>query len=356
MATTAHLKRFAHRGSLLLQMVTVALALQGTTEAQVRLPQVEAFQESYLESLPQQREATPATFAYPSELSESGTISALPSEPLLADAEVVVQPRQVGKPGVVQQISFTSTWISRLDHENDYGTVDFELYAVLGFPMPTRESPLLIKPGFEMHLLDGPVEPGLPEQLFDEYIQFRWMSKVGEHWGVDLSITPGIHGDFEELDSDAFRMTAHALASYDWSPELMLVGGVLYLDSEAIDVVPAAGAIWKPDEDTRWELIFPRPRFARRVYADCDVERWWYVAGEFGSNQWAVTRDDGVQDVITMQDMRLLTGVERKNISNTGLSGRFEVGYVFGRELEFTSELPSIEPGDTIMMRAGVWY
>ena len=332
-------------------------AITGTAHAQVRLPKVQAFQESYLDDLSQTPPARPTAFAYPSELSESDTMGSLPGEPVIADAEVFVSPKAPqGKPGILQQISFSTTWIARWDEHDDYGTTDFELYAVLGFPAPTREAPLLLKPGFEVHLLDGPVDAGLPEQVFDDYVQIRWMTKLNDAWGVDFAVTPGIHGDFEELNSGAFRLTAHAFASYDWSPELMLVGGLLYLDSEALDVVPAGGAIWKPDEDTRLELIFPRPRFARRVYADCDIEKWWYVAGEFGNNQWAVTRDGGIQDVITMTDLRFLAGVERKNVSNTGLSGRFEVGYVFGRELEFTSDLPSIEPGDTVLLRAGVWY
>jgi len=288
--------------------------------------------------------AQPAAFGYPSEL----------SEPLPAEADVYVMPKKPeGKPGFFQQAAVTTTWLPRGDAD-DFGIIDFEFSAIFAMHAPTRESPLIFKPGSDIHLFDGPEAPDLPSKVYDEYLQIRWMSKLTDRLGVDVAVTPGVHTDFESGSEDGFRMTAHALTAYEWDPTTQLVLGVLYLDSNDISFFPVGGVIWTPNECVRYELVVPKPRIAWRTGVCCDVETWWYVAGEYGSGEWAITRASGARDVITLSDYRAIVGVERK--TTQGVSSRFEVGYVFGRELEYESATPSIEPGDTVMTRVGLWY
>jgi hypothetical protein len=130
--------------------------------------------------------------------------------------------------------------------------------------------------------------------------------------------------------------------------------GVAYLDREDVAALPVAGIIYKPCDDVRYEMIFPRPRYARRFYQACDREDWWYIAGEFGGGSWSVERASGAHDVLTLNDWRLLLGVESK--LNGGVGKKLEVGYVFARELEYKSSPTVFELDSAFLVRVGVTY
>ena len=97
----------------------------------------------------------------------------------------------------------------------------------------------------------------------------------------------------------------------------------------------------------------PRPRFAYRYSVDCDVEKYFYLAGEFGGNTWAIDTN-GVQDKFTYSDLRMMLGWERR--TERGLNARAEFGWVFDREIEFTSGAPGFVPNDTFMARGELSY
>jgi hypothetical protein len=122
-------------------------------------------------------------------------------------------------------------------------------------------------------------------------------------------------------------------------------------------VLPAAGLIWTPSDDVRWELVMPVPRIARRIRtikAPCATEDWIYLKGEFGGGVWSIVRNHGVQDRVTVRDYRVLLGIERTAVG--GLGRYLEAGYVFGRALEFDSDTPDFRPDDTLIVRCGVSY
>jgi hypothetical protein len=119
--------------------------------------------------------------------------------------------------------------------------------------------------------------------------------------------------------------------------------------------LPAVGAIWKPSEESRWELIFPRPRIAQRFVYAGDLEWWWYVGGEFGGGTYTVADAGGLgPNVITLNDLRLLLGVERRMAG--GINGRVELGYVFDRQIEFQELLPTYDASSTLLVRGGLSY
>jgi hypothetical protein len=170
-----------------------------------------------------------------------------------------------------------------------------------------------------------------------------------------LAIEPGVHSDFEKGDADEFRLPGHGLAIMDWTPTRKVVVGVLYLDREDVNFLPAGGLILSPNENVQLDLVFPKPKMAYRFRADGQFEWWNYVAAEFGGGPYSIRRTSGIQDVIIWRDYRLYYGVERKVAG--GLNSRFEVGYVFGRRIEFIhSGEPDFEPEGTLLLRAGVSY
>lgn len=273
------------------------------------------------------------------------------SQPYVPPQEALQRtPLSQQKGGMLQRLGLTTTWLGR----NDLGVVETEVYATLGFPFPTRESPLLVTPGFEFRFLDASGGLDVPERLHDAYVSFRWMRKFGERWGADIRVSPGLHSDFERWREDAIRVTGHGVASYTWSPELQLIMGVAYLDRDDVSLLPAAGVIWTPSDDMRYELLFPRPRIAKLLNFGPGFEDWAYVAAEFGGGSWSVTRTGGVQDVLTMRDYRAVIGFERKRDGGGGY--RLEAAWVFGREVEYASRVGDFQPGATLMVRGGLTY
>lgn len=259
--------------------------------------------------------------------------------------------------GVFQKLMFDGAWIPRLG-EGGFGMSEMQLRTVLAFPFPTRESPLLITPGFGVHYLDGPADPDMPPRLYDAFCQFRWLVPVTDRLGFDLAFRPGYFSDFEQSSDLAVRYGGHILAAWDWTPQAKIILGAAYVDRKDINVLPAAGLIWKPHEELVVELLFPRPRIARRIFLPWDyaegIENWLYVAGESGGGTWAIRRADQSNDLVNYRDFRVILGAERK--VEGGLNTWLEVAYLFGRKIEYDSATLDFDPADSLMVRGGVSY
>jgi hypothetical protein len=260
--------------------------------------------------------------------------------------------RRGAKPGPLQGVALRETWLPR--GETGLGLHSQALDVVLAVPFPTAESPLVVSPRLEITEVDGPRVGDLPPRLYDASLELRWLPMWTPGLGLDLAVAPGWHGDYQETVGEVVRIPARALAVIESSPELKLIVGVMYLDREDVNWLPAGGLLWTPDEDHRLELIFPRPKYAWRFLADGQVEQWWYVAGEFGGGSYAIRRASGESDVATLSDVRLIYGLEHRRLD--GLAWNFEFAYVLARELEYASGTPDFEPDDTALLRAGVTW
>ena len=272
--------------------------------------------------------------------------------PVAGDRSCDAGPRDA-RPGLFQKLIFSSTWLAA-GGDNDPGMIDLSLKTVFAFPCPTRDSPLIITPGFAVHYLDGPAAPDLPPQVFDVYTQFRWMHRHSPRWAVDLAITPGVFSDFEQGADEALRITGHGAVLWTWTPTLKVLLGVAYLDREDIGVLPIGGLIWTPCDGMKFELAAPRPRIAVRTSYRGDVEDWLYVAGELGGGTWAIRRASGQNDLVTYRDWRAILGVQRKALH--GIDAKLEVAYVFGRKLQYESPTAELKPAGTVMVRGGLTY
>ena len=292
-----------------------------------------------------------------------------PTVPIESGIEALqtVQPplrRPAQREGMFQSWSAAAVWVPPAS-DGDLGWTGIGTRLVFGFPFPVRERPLLVSPFFATWALDGPTVPDLPATLFGTGLQFRWLGKLTERWGYDVAVSPGIYSDMEIDTGDALRITGRGIAVYEWNECTKLLLGVVYLDRRDVRVLPAAGLICQPNPDWSLELVFPRPRVARRllsVSSNADAvsctEHWLYVAtefaAEFGGGTWSIERADGREDELTIRDYRLLVGWERK--SPVLCDTRIEVGYVFGRKVEFESTTPDFDPDDTLLVRCGLKY
>ncbi len=254
--------------------------------------------------------------------------------------------------GLFQKLFFTGTWIPEFD-DDSLGITELETGIVFGVPFFRRTAPLLITPRFAVHYLDGPATPDLPPRLYDADITFRHLRKFGSGpWAMDAAVTLGHYSDFESSDADAFRVTGHALAVYETSRTSKWVFGAAYLNRRDLTVVPVVGFIHEPTPDLKYEAILSRPRVAWRLPAG---ERWAYLAAEYGGGIWSIKRPlSGTQDLLGYNDYRVMLGIERK--INGGLNRHVEVGYVFGRELEFAIATPDVRLDDSLFIRGGLTY
>ena len=269
--------------------------------------------------------------------------------------ELEEPPRRPGgqRDGLFQRFDFVGTALAGAS-TSEFGVSEVELSATFGFPFPSKDSPLVVTPGFAVHFLEGPASPDMPARLYDSYVQFRLPRKINDDWAIDVAVTPGWYSDHESSNDEALRITGHAFGIWTCTERLSIMLGVVYLDRSDVSLLPAAGLIWAASEDRRLELIVPRPRYAVRYYCSETEERWWYIAGEFGGGTWAIVRAGGSEDLVDYSDFRVMLGCERK--VSCGLGGRIELGYVFNRAIEYDSGTPDFEPEDTILIRAGVTY
>lgn len=238
------------------------------------------------------------------------------------------------------------------------GQHDVETKLVFALPCPTVEWPLLLVPAYGIHAIDGPRDVEMPAQLHDAYLALRWLPKLSERVELDVTVAPGVYSDFEQSSDRAIRTPGYAAATWKCHPRLHCVLGVGYFDRLTVDWLPVGGLIWMPTDRTRFELLFPQPKLAWQVGAlGADgllVQDWVYLSAEFGGGAWAFRRSDGADDLVDFRDYRIYAGAERK--IRGGWELRFETGYVFGREIQYLSGLPSAYPSDTVLVRAGVRY
>jgi hypothetical protein len=322
------------------------------------LPQPEPGLEEMVEPPPQARlELTqPAGEPVFGELVLTDPVSGNLATSYYLDESVFLQPPKLKahRDGFFQKLSITGTWLYPGTEDADIGFTDLETFGMFALPFPIVEWPLVITPGYNMHLLTGPKITDLPPRLHDAYVDFMWLPTFVHRWTMLLSVTPGYYSDFQVSDSDAFRLTGKGLVIYDANPRLQLVAGVLYLGRDNLGILPVGGAIWRPTDDFAFELIFPKPKLAVRLNQGPGFEHWLYGTAEYGGNTYVIERASGAHDKVTYQDFRLLVGWERR--LNYGAGFRVEAGYVFGRQIDFTSAAGDFAPGDTVLIRAGVTF
>ena len=193
---------------------------------------------------------------------------------------------------------------------------------------------LFVSPRVGLHSLDGPSTTDLPPQLYDFSLDTTAYLPLNDRWTVIASVAPSLFGDLQAT-KDSFRMAGRGIVLYRWSPQLQLTGGFLYLGRKDIAALPVAGFIYTPNEDVKFDIMFPKPKAAYRYTHDPERERWVYMTGELGGGSWAVRRASGADDVASYRDLQLLVGIEHKQPN--ALNWQLEAGYVFSRSVQYLS-------------------
>ncbi len=194
------------------------------------------------------------------------------------------------KNGVLQFTTFRKTFLLEGPRNTGMGMQSLLLQTVFALPFFTRDKPIFITPYFQAHILQGPVPVDLPPQLYDVSLEFRILRQPTPQWGFDLAFAPTILSDFQNMSHQAYRWVGRAAALYTYTPTLQIAGGAMATGRTDVPVLPIGGVIWTPSPDWRHEVIFPKPKLARRLVVRETANWWGYTAGEFGGNSYAIER------------------------------------------------------------------
>ena len=248
------------------------------------------------------------------------------------------------------------TWLSR-NGVSGLGLSETDIATTMTLPNFLYSSqPLRISPGFVFHFWDGPNTPAtgadLPGETYSVYLASDYSTPWNRQIGAELNVTVGLYSDFNEVTSTSIRVTGVGLGWYRMSNTTTFKLGIEYLDRIEVKLLPAIGFFIYPTPDLKLDLYFPRPKIAHRIPNVGGYDLWAYVGGEYGGGSWTLKRMAGLGDQADVNDVRAFVGLEW--MGPRQVTGFFEVGYVFNREIIYRSA-PAIKINidDSMMLRAG---
>ncbi|KAA1262168.1 hypothetical protein LF1_47300 [Rubripirellula obstinata] len=225
-----------------------------------------------------------------------------------------------------------------------------------GVPLGSLENILGLRPYFRATHLNGPSisisgnDLDVPETLYETGVTFLNQKTWTEKISTTIIVSPAVRSDLTTSEG-AIRIFGLGLLNYQCSDVWKVSVGAVYLDREDVSLLPAIGFTWTPSPDLKFDGMIPRPRLSKRLWKQGgEAEGWVYLGAGFGGNSWAVSRDNGRKDQLTIRDYRLMAGYEVIRAGNRGLF--IETGYAFGRSLEYVSEDLERDLDDGVFIQA----
>lgn len=268
---------------------------------------------------------------------------------------------QGGRQSFFQGINAEATWLPAFG-DDGLGMTRVRLGATAALPLPTKNRPLLISPSFGVDFLSLKEKDrfDVSKTLYGAGLNLLWMTPLGSKTLFTLGASPSWSSDFRQDSGDALRVPVNFGLTWLCNPRTRIMIGAAYLDRSDYPWIPFVGLTWTPTADWQVELGVPRTRISRRIACDPapgGSQRggdWVYLGGDFGGGTWAVERGDGVNDILMYSDYRILVGFERRRPGS--LTWGFEIGCVFGREMEYDSGHGKFSPEETLFLRLRTSY
>lgn len=250
------------------------------------------------------------------------------------------------------------TFLGGRSRDQQLGMQDIELATTLTWPnFLQTEQPLRISPGFIFHFWNGPNtddNPGfdLPPRAYSIFISLDHLTNPANMVGLETSFTLGYYSDFNNTSSNGFRYTGRGLFWTRFNEYTVGKIGIEYFDRVKLKMLPAFGVYMVPNPDVKLDLLFPQTKLSHRIPNLNDFEAWAYVGGEYGGGSWVIDRIGGIGDQVDINDVRAFVGVEW--MGPRRVTGFFEGGYVFNREILYRSDRTNVlDLSDTFMIRSG---
>lgn len=254
----------------------------------------------------------------------------------------------------VQKVQLSGGYVAR-DGNDGFGYSFAGAAATMVAPLGSMDNVLAFTPQYRNDWLDGPRSLDVPARLQTFSMDIGIRTVFNSQWSTIIGLRPGYFNDLN-AQADGFRLGGLALVNYKMIPDVLtLTLGVVYLDRNDFNLIPAFGLTWIPDGDTRYELTFPKMRVAKRIgHLPYMLEDWVYIAASLGGGTYAVQRTTGVDDELSFRDFRIAVGYER--MLNGGTGYFFDVGYVFQRKLEYEIGGEVLRFGDSFILEAGLSF
>jgi len=255
---------------------------------------------------------------------------------------------QIDRPwiSVLPPIEFSTDWLP--NSGDDLGMTTVRLGTQLG--MPLGSGVIGFGPSLRVHFLDAGPGVDAPDQLYDIGLQGVFVRKLNDRWMTQFMLGPVIRSDFQG-DGETIDVIGIGMARWQASPRLAFMFGAVATGVEEFPVAPLLGLQYAPNDSLIFELMVPQPKISARLFQTRETEYWGYLAGKFGGGRWQVLRNSGESDELRYNDFRLVVGLESRH-EQRGTSF-LEVGYVFGRDLEFESGRGDRSLDDTVSLSAG---
>ncbi len=255
----------------------------------------------------------------------------------------------------LQHPRLSDTWLYGDDSPSDLQIHDIEFAITGAWPnFFGGTQPLYITPTFLLHLWNGPnsMPADLPPNAYSAFIDFFWASDPQCPVGAEFGAAVGAFTDFETFNDNSIRVMGEGFGVVRLTPTLTAKAGVWYLNRNDLKLLPAGGLVWQPNPQTKFDILFPNPKFTRYLNTIGTNDVWWYVAGEYGGGAWTIERTDGSSDRVDINDIRVRLGFDWINQRNW--RGYFEIGYVFNREVVYVvNPADNFSPNDTFLIGGG---
>jgi hypothetical protein len=201
--------------------------------------------------------------------------------------------------------------------------------------------------GYAFHFLSGPQQIDLPSRLYQFAMGYQSRGRVSEYLSYDGNVSITVNSDFEGSAREGVFFPGHFAGILHVTPETDWVAGVDYLHRDDIKLLPIVGFSFHSDlmPNVRWDLVFPRPK----VQFALPDGHMFHVAGRLGGGTWDFELPNGIEDVVTYRDYRLLLGFSRGE-GKHGIQS-IEVGYIFGRKLELRDANNSMNMSDSVAIQ-----
>jgi hypothetical protein len=258
---------------------------------------------------------------------------------------------------------FRQSWINGNDDPTALEINDSEVSALFQIPRFFGSTqPLYMAPSFAIHLWDGPSNgtADLPGSAYSAFMDFGWETNPAQTFGLETGIRIGVFTDFNTFNSDSLRIPGKIIGRARLTPNATARIGAYWLARNRIKLLPAAGILWTPNPDTRFDIFFPEPKLAHYLSTIGNKDCWWYVTGYYGGGAWTIQRADGTSDDIDLNDIRVCLGFEWGRNEALRLGQRcsfFEAGYAFNREVIYrVSPQDNLDVDSSLVLRAGFIY
>jgi hypothetical protein len=252
----------------------------------------------------------------------------------LAPAAELIDPaaRGFGKPSYALDF----TWQNELDLEGEAGGLEMWEARALAPLAKFGDGELMfgLSLGYEARSfeLDGEIPMDTDLHAVEAQVAVRWQPEDSRWWALGF-VTPGIATDFDDVNGDAFSLTALAIAGYRWNDRLHFAGGVvLTYDLGEVKVYPALGFIWEPSKEFIVQATPPIVAIGWRPVDSWTLALVTYPAG----GGWSVGSDEDAIRQIDLTLWRAALSLEKKMGDHWSFSLR--AGVSFGGELELRDE------------------